>query len=134
MPYKKGQSGNPSGRPRGISDKRTALRELLAPHAQALIEKTVELAKGGDTTALRLCLERIMAPVRAKDDPVRIDQPGATLTEKAQAVMNASLAGQISPSEASTLMQALATQARVVESEELLARIEALEEKLGISK
>lgn len=75
-----------------------------------------------------------MAPVRAKDDPVRIDQPGATLTEKAQAVMNASLAGQISPSEASTLMRALATQARVVESEELLARIEALEEKLGISK
>ncbi|HEX2243372.1 MAG TPA: DUF5681 domain-containing protein [Gammaproteobacteria bacterium] len=134
MPYKKGQSGNPSGRPRGISDKRTALRELLAPHAQALIEKTVELAKGGDTTALRLCLERIMAPIRARDDAVVIEQVGNTLTERSQAIVNASLTGQISPSEASTLMQALATQARVIESEELAARIEALEEKLGISK
>ena len=49
-------------------------------------------------------------------------------------MMTANLTAQISPSEASTLMQALATQARVIEAEELVARIEALEEKLGISK
>src|SRR5829696_7841058 len=111
MAYKKGQSGNPNGRPKGISDKRTALRELLVPHAQALIEKTVELAKGGDTTALRLCLERILAPMRAKDEPVYINPPGNTLTEQAQAIVYASLTGQISPSEAATLLQALAVQA-----------------------
>jgi len=39
------------------------------PHAQALIEKTVELAKGGDTTDLRPCLARVMVPIRAKDEP-----------------------------------------------------------------
>jgi hypothetical protein len=44
MVFKRGRSGNPNGRPKGIVDRRTALRELLAPHAQALIEKTVELA------------------------------------------------------------------------------------------
>jgi hypothetical protein len=41
---------------------------------------------------------------------------------------------QVSPSEAATLLQALAIQARVTEAEELAARIEALEEKLGVSK
>jgi hypothetical protein len=134
MAYNKGQSGNPKGRPKGISDKRTALRALLAPHAQALIDKTVELAKSGDTTALRLCLERILAPIRAKDEPVCIDPPGSTLTERAQAIVSASLTGRISPSEAATLLQALATQAHVLEAEELSSRIEALEAKLGVSQ
>jgi hypothetical protein len=134
MAYNKGQSGNPKGRPKGIIDKRTALRALLIPHAQALIEKTVELAKGGDTTALRLCLERILAPIRAKDEVVVIEQGGNTLAERAQAIVNAALTGQISPSEAATLLQALATQARVIESEELAARLAALEAKLGVSQ
>ena len=94
----------------------------------------MELAKGGDTTALRLCLERILAPIRAKDEAVIIEQGGNTLTERAQAIVSASLTGQISPSEAATLLQALAVQARVTEAEELAARIEALEEKLGVSQ
>jgi hypothetical protein len=47
-------------------------------HAQALIEKTVELAKGGDTTDLRPCLARVMAPIRAKGEPVCIGQPGTS--------------------------------------------------------
>jgi hypothetical protein len=132
--FKKGHSGNPSGRPKGISDRRTELRELLAPHAQTLIEKTVELAKSGDTTALRLCLERLVAPNRAKDEAVTIEQVGTTLTDRGQAIMDASLAGQITPSEAATLLQALAAQARVITVEELEARFKVLEEKLGVSK
>jgi hypothetical protein len=134
MAYNKGQSGNPKGRPKGIIDKRTALRALLIPHAQALIEKTVELAKSGDTTALRLCLERILAPIRAKDEVVVIEQGGNTLAERAQAIVNAALTGQISPSEAATLLQALAIQARVIQAEELESRLTALEEKLGVFK
>jgi hypothetical protein len=62
--------------------KRTQLRELLAPHAQTLIDETVELAKRGDTTALRLCLERILAPIHAKDEAVSIEQVGTTLTNQ----------------------------------------------------
>jgi hypothetical protein len=79
-------------------------------------------------------LERIVAPIRAKDDAVVIEQGGNTLAERGQAIVNAALTGQISPSEAATLLQALATQARVTEAEELAARLKALEEKLGVSK
>jgi hypothetical protein len=44
-------------------------------------DKTVELAKSGDTTALRLCLDRIIASMRAKDDAVVIEQVGSTFQE-----------------------------------------------------
>ncbi len=129
MGFKKGQSGIPSGRPKGISDRRTQLRKLLAPHAQELVNKAVELARSGDSRALRLCLERIMASIRAKDEPVSIDQPGTTLTERGQAIVNASLMRQITRNEAAILLlEALATQARVIETDEVEPLLKALEE------
>jgi hypothetical protein len=41
--------------------------------------------------------------------------------------VNASLAGQISPTEASALMQALAVQSRAIAAEELESRLKVLE-------
>lgn len=130
MPYQKGQSGNSAGRPKGASDKRTALRALLAPHAQELVAKAIELAKSGDTTALRLCLERLIPPVKARDEPVELETAGGTLSEQGRGVLQAVACGRITPHEAATLMQALSAQTRVVEAEELLKRVEALEEAL----
>ena len=74
--FKPGQSGNPKGRPPGRKGKNTAIRELLDPHKKDLVEKAVDLAMAGDTTALRLCLERLYPPIKATDDPVHGDQWG----------------------------------------------------------
>ena len=41
--FKKGQSGNRAGRPKGIKDRRVKYRELLEPHAQALVKKAVRV-------------------------------------------------------------------------------------------
>jgi len=49
-----------------ISDKNLSPRGLLDQHANAIIEKLVELAVTGDPAALRLCVERIIP--RAKPD------------------------------------------------------------------
>jgi hypothetical protein len=69
MTYKLGQSGNPYGRPRGARNRATVAAErLLHGEADALTRKAIELATDGDTTALRLCIERIL-PAR-KDRPV----------------------------------------------------------------
>ena len=46
--FKKGQSGNPAGKPKGAKDKRTELRELLKPHAEKLVKKAVDMALAGD--------------------------------------------------------------------------------------
>lgn len=58
MPFEKGVSGNPNGRPKGSGDKRTELRSLLDPHAPELVKTVVEKALSGDMTAMRLCLDR----------------------------------------------------------------------------
>ncbi|WP_375741724.1 DUF5681 domain-containing protein, partial [Pseudomonas aeruginosa] len=77
-------AGNP-GRPRGARHQVTrAIEELLEGEAEGLTRKAVEMALAGDTTALRLCLERI-APTK-KDVPVQFDLPTInTATEAAEA-------------------------------------------------
>jgi hypothetical protein len=72
--FKKGQSGNPRGKPKGCRNATTILfDELLKDNARELIEKAIELAKSGDGPALRLCIDRL-APAR-KDRPVWFDLP-----------------------------------------------------------
>jgi len=64
-PFEKGRSGNPAGRRVGCRNKTTiAAASLLAGEAEALTRKAVELALGGDASALRLCLEHLGATPR----------------------------------------------------------------------
>lgn len=78
MTFEVGKSGNEKGRPSGIGDKRTKLRELLEPHAADLINKCVELALDGDPQALRLCIERLIP--RIKEEPINITLPQEKIT------------------------------------------------------
>lgn len=123
--WKKGQSGNPAGRPAG-SDR---VRALLDPHYDALVQKAVDLALRGDTVALRICIDRLAPPPRAESSMVRI--PGiaaaSTFTEKANALVNAVGRGEISPDSAALLLGAIANAARIMETDELAKRISALE-------
>ena len=129
--FPKGQSGNPSGRPKGIPDRRTELRRLLEPHASELVQKLVELAKAGDTTALRICIDRLIPPLRASDASIK--RPGllGSLTDQGNAVMAAIGSGNLPPDTGSTLMQALGTLARITEADELEKRVQSLEERYG---
>jgi hypothetical protein len=127
MAFQPGQSGNPDGRPRGIKDSRTALRELLTPHATDLVAKCVELALSGDTTALRLCLDRLIPPAKAKDDLIRLPLADGSLADKGQIVLSALGDGQLAPDVAMAILQAVGSQARIVEVNDLEQRIAALE-------
>ena len=107
------------------------LRQMLDPHRPELITKAVELAKTGDVAALRLCFDRIAPPPRSEAAPVEI--PGlieaSTMSDKARAIIDACGSGNISPDTASMLLGAIANAARIIESDELSARIAALEER-----
>jgi hypothetical protein len=78
---------------------------LLEGEAQALTRKAIELAKAGDTTALKLCLERLLPP--RKDRLVSFELPPIVSPDDAAkavgAVLDAVAAGQITPSEAVTV-------------------------------
>ena len=97
--------------------------------AQALTRKAIELALEGDTTALRLCLERL-APAR-KDTPVSFDLPpmksAQDASEAAQAVLQAVSQGGLTPSEAACVMALVESYRRTLETTDLEQRIERLE-------
>lgn len=128
MPFKTGQSGNPTGKPKGAKDKRTELRELLKPHAPELVEKVVQMAKDGDTAALRICIDRLIPPIKAAEEPVRLEGFDGTLSEQGQSILRAMGEGKLASSQAATLLQALAAQTRIIEAEELERRVRALEQ------
>jgi hypothetical protein len=65
-PFAPGQSGNPKGRARGSRNRLSQIGEgILAREGTALLEKAVELAKGGDVPCLRLLIERIAPQARS---------------------------------------------------------------------
>ena len=73
-PFEKGRSGNPAGRPAGARNKATLAAEaLFDSEAEALSRKAVELALGGSEGALRICLDRIIAPRRER--PIQLAVP-----------------------------------------------------------
>ena len=130
--FQKGQSGNPAGKKPGTKDKRTELRELLKPRAPELLQVVLEQALAGDLTAARLILDRILPPVRATSEPVKMELPkGATLSEQAQAVVAAATSGELTTDEAAGLMAVLQGQLRIKEQDELERRLAALEQAQG---
>ena len=131
MAFEKGRSGNAKGRPKGITDKRTEYRQLFQAKAPDLIKRAIELALEGDLAALRLCIERIAPALKSQDTAVTIPKLGKaeSLTDKGDAILKTLGAGQLTPNEASTILAALASQAKLVELTDLERRIVALEEK-----
>ena len=70
--FKPGRSGNPEGRPRGSRNATTlALEALLGGEAETLTRKAIELAKGGDLAALRLCIDRLGSTSQGSSGVVR---------------------------------------------------------------
>jgi len=93
------------------------------------VAKAVERALEGDTQALRLCLERLIPPIKSQDLPIQVSIAGETLTEKAESVLQLAESGDLAISEISSLLQSLSTLARIIDVDELERRITALEGK-----
>jgi len=135
MAFKKGQSGNPAGKPKGTLSKRTLLAKQLETHMPKLIAKVVELAKQGDTQALKICIDRGLPAKKVIDELVDLGKPlDGTAAEQGRVVIKAVGEGRITPDQAATLMTSIQAQARVVEIDELERRLNALEEASGLSR
>lgn len=106
MTFRKGESGNAAGRPKGVSNERTQLAKLFEPHAPDLIAKAVELAIGGDVQALRLFFDKIIP--RAEHALIEIELPveinRTNLPEVNALILTAVIDGRLSIGEAERLL------------------------------
>jgi len=128
--FKKGASGNPSGRPAGSRNKATLLCErLLAGDAEELMAKVLGMAKKDDFRALQFCLERIL-PVpkeRCVNLELRPVSSAQDLPMQYQDIVSAIGNGSITPSEGESLSHILASHAQSMEQVEFDRRIVELE-------
>ena len=124
--WRAGQSGNPRGRRPG-SGEVAKLRAAIAEHVPTILERLVAAALQGDVSAARLLLERVCPPLKATEEAAPLALPDGTLTEQGRAVLGAVAAGELAPGQGAALLGAIGTLARVVEVDELEARLTALE-------
>jgi hypothetical protein len=102
-----------------------AAEALLEGEAERLTRKCIELALSGDSTALRLCLERIY-PAR-KDRPVTFALPSITsprdAADIAAAVAQAAAEGRLTPGEAGEFAKVIDVYVRAYQTAELDHRV-----------
>jgi hypothetical protein len=129
--WKKGESGNPAGRPAGSRHRTSlALEALMEGESEAITRKAIDLAKDGDHVAMKIVLDRV-CPIR-KERPVHFEAPDLRKSEDAMtaiaSIVRAMADGDLTASEANAAANIVSSFIRAVESAELEARIRRLEE------
>jgi len=127
--FKKGQSGNPSGKPKGARNKTSLMCEkLMAGDAEDVVMAVIDQAKNGDIQAAKLILDRLV-PIR-KGRPVRVALPevvGAKdIVEAHSAILTAASRGELSLEEATLLSGVIDGCRKAIETEDLAKEIEEL--------
>lgn len=104
------------------------MRETLATDLHKIIATLTAQAVAGDMQAIRIIMDRIHPTLRPVELPAVLALPdGGTLAEQARAVVQAAADGEIAPSQAAQIVTALGGVAKIIETTELVKRIEALE-------
>ncbi len=129
--FDKGTSGNPRGRPAGSRNKATLAAEaMLEGEAEELTRKVLDLAREGDMTALKLCLDRIL-PAR-RERLLEFELPplsSACDAPKAIAAITKAVAqGEITLSEATGMGKLVEVFVAAIEASDFEERLKMLED------
>lgn len=133
MPFVKGRSGNPRGRPPRPKAGPDRLRADLLRHAPQILDKLIELAKDGDPQSAKIVLDRCLPALRAVDRPINLPL-GNDLSAASVAVLAALGAGTLTPDQASSLASTIGALARTAELLEFEKRLSAIESDLNERK
>lgn len=127
MPFKPGQSGNPEGRPKGITDRKQIFNKYIKEDMPDMIAKAKELAKNGDQQMLRLFLERFL-PCVPKDDliPAGLNLVKGSLLKEAEQISDLIYNREITPIEANNLIAHIEKKAGIKYKEDLEKEVELL--------
>jgi hypothetical protein len=126
------QPGNKLGKGRQVGSKNKAteaLQALLDGEGEKITRKAVELALDGDTVALRLCLERLIPPVRERRVSLNVPklETAGDIARALGTLLDSVASGEITPGEGQTIATLLEVQRKAIETAELEQRITRLE-------
>lgn len=104
------------------------MRVKLATDLDKIIDTLKAQALAGDPQAIRIILDRVLPALRPVDTPMPLAFPAdGTLADQARAVVQAAADGDLAPAQAAQIVTALGGVAKIIETTELVRRIEALE-------
>ena len=132
MTFKPGKSGNPAGRPAGSRNRASLAADMLLDgDAEKLTRKAIEMAKEGDTTALRLCMDRILPARKDRHVPFALPklETAADAVKASAALVEAVASGDLTPSEAGELSKLVEGFTRAADLHDIQARLERLEQQ-----
>ena len=131
--YKKGQSGNPKGRPKGIVDRRSRYLALIDEQMPDVLFQVVAAALNGDVTPCKLLVDKVLPNVRSTAPVISLPQSGDSPVTQSGAVIDAMLAGSLAPDQAATAISVLVDHARLCEHTEFEARLANLERQNSVT-
>jgi hypothetical protein len=131
MPFEKGKSGNPGGKPKGQTPK-GLFREQVNAALPGIVQGLIEAAQAGDVQAANIILSKVIPNLKPTTDPLTLPSPtGASLADRGMTVLGAATTGKLSADDASQVMSLLVSQAKLVEQSEVMERLEKIEEWLA---
>ena len=129
-PWKPGQSGNPSGKRKGTTDKRTKLMKQMLDEGEAVLKGVLAKAKEGDSANAALVLNRILPALRSNSQAVEFHfDPELPIGRQIEQVLAAVAAGEVPPDTGQQIIAMIGTLSNVRAAEDLERRIIQLEAK-----
>ena len=121
-------SPNPSGRPKGLPDKRLLATEQMLQEMRGIVSVLVAKALEGDSNSAAIVLSKVLPSVKAQAEKVNFAFDATLLiSEQVAQVLDAVAAGAVAPDVGRLIIDSIKSLADVRATEELAARIEALE-------
>jgi hypothetical protein len=135
-PFPPGNTAS-SGRPPGSRNQATqAAQGLFSENSEAVSKKCLVLAMQGNSTALRLCMERVLPACKSMPSQFKLPKVRglADLPKAAEAILQAVANGELTPDQGERMMALLERYRAIRETAELVPRVETLERQNKIRK
>lgn len=123
--FRPGESGNPKGRPKGrtLQDR---LRSAVSERFDELVRSMIDQAVEGNTAAASCLLSRVVPTLKPTQEPACMEFLGGSLQDQSLATLEAVAAGEVSPTDAKTILESIHLAARVKETTQTAKEIELL--------
>lgn len=131
--FKKGQSGNPAGKPKGAGDRRLEIRRMLEAKGTEVVETLLDMALvDRDPHALKLIMERISPKPRADSVNLGIQVNSVNGKDDIRNIVGEVLLGAIKGEVSDDQGRSIAALVKTFVEVDNDKRMEEIEKRLGI--